>query len=258
LVSLEKSYHTDVVELEVYPTPLPVNAEIRPLFGWGASDLDSGRTQGAGLDPKGIREFSFGDPIRYIHWRSSAKRDKLMVKEFETGSGVTMNFLLQRTDGSEWGDEETSTFEAMCSHALYLASDYSKKSAVVVFPIQESIEKAMSEHPESRERSIRSLLTDIIPSSKTSLSDDLYSLRGRLRDGETVVLFIAEQDPALPDTLSGWGGVQFVTMVYDPFEYLKSLGTRIKPRPANDPSYIDQLERAGARVILMPRQEHLS
>lgn len=258
LVSLEKSYHTDVVELEVYPSPLPVNAEIRPLFGWGASDLDSGRTQGSGLDPKGVREFAFGDPIRYIHWRSSAKRDKLMVKEFETGSGVTMNFIFQLTDGTEWGNEDTSTFEAMCSHALYLATDYSKKSATVVFPLQESHEKAMSEHPETRERTVRSLLTDLVPSSKSTVSEDLYSLRSRLRDGETVVIFLSTQDPVLPDTISGWHGVQFTVLVYDPFEYLSSLGTRVRPQPANEPGYIDQLERAGAKVIFMSRQEQVS
>lgn len=258
LVSLEKSYHTDVVELEVYPTPLPVNAEIRPLLGWGASDLDSGRAHGSGLDPKGIREFSFGDPIRYIHWRSTAKSGKVMVKEFETGSGVTMNFVLQRTEGSDYGNEETSTFEAMCSHALYLASDYAKKGAVIVFPIQESTEKAMSEHPEARERTVRSLLTDIMPTAKETLSDDLYTLRGRMREGETLVLMIAEQDPALADTITGWGGIQFVMMVYNPAEYSNIEKTIPQPKPASDPVYIASLERAGARVILMQRQERVS
>ncbi|QYK53810.1 MAG: DUF58 domain-containing protein [Fimbriimonadaceae bacterium] len=257
LVSLEKSYHTDIVELEVYPTPLPVNAEIRPLLGWGASDLDSGRTHGSGLDPKGIREFSFGDPIRYIHWRSTAKTGKVMVKEFETGSGVSMNFLLQRTEGTDYGSEETSTFEAMCSHALYLATDYAKKGAIVVFPIQESVERAMSEHPEARERTVRSLLTDIMPTAKETLSDDLYSLRGKLREGETVVLLIAEQDSALADTITGWPGVQFVVMVYDPAEYIAGKQIR-SPKSASEPSYIDTLERAGARIILMPRKEQVS
>lgn len=258
LVSLEKSYHTDVVELEVYPTPLPVNAEIRPLLGWGASDLDSGRTHGSGLDPKGIREFSFGDPIRYIHWRSTAKTGKVMVKEFETGSGVTMNFLLQRTEGTDYGNEETSTFEAMCSHALYLATDYAKKGAVVVFPIQETTEKAMSEHPEARERTVRSLLTDIMPTARETLSDDLYSLRGNLREGETIVLLIAEQDSALADTITGWPGIQFVVMVYDPAEYTNVEKLIPKAKPASDPAYIDTLERAGARIILMPRREQVS
>lgn len=258
LVSMQKSYATDPVVLEVYPTPLPVNAEIRPIMGWGASDLDSGRTRGSGMDPKGVREFSFGDPLRYVHWRSSAKRDKIMVKEFETGSGVSMNFLLQRTERTDFGNEETSTFEAMCSHALFLASDYGKKGAIVVFPIQESHETAIGEHPEERERAVRSILTDIQPNSLTTLSQDLESLRSRLREGETVVLFLGVQDADLPETISRWPGLQFVTLVYDPAEYLDPKKPQPIPPAACSPAYIDQLERAGARVIPMPRQESLT
>lgn len=255
LVSMSKSYHTDPVELEVYPTPLPVNAEIRPLTGWGASDLDSGRVQGSGMDPKGVREFAFGDPLRYVHWRSSAKRDKIMVKEFETGSGVSLNFVLQRTDRTDFGNEDTSTFEAMCSHALFLASEYGKKGAIVIFPMHESHEQAAAQHPEERERAVRQILTDVEPNALTTLSQDVLSLRNRLREGETLVLFVAVQDETLPQVLSSWPGVQVVVLVYDPAEYLDQNSPKPIPRAACAPEYIDQLERAGARVIPMPRQE---
>lgn len=255
LVTMERSYHTDKVELEVYPTPLPVNIELQPLLGWGASDFDSGASMGAGLDPRGVREFSFGDPLRYIHWRTSAKRDKLMVKEFETGSGVSINLILQRTEGTDIGDTETSTFEAMCSHALYLAATYAERGATVAFPVHEPIEAAALDHPEARVRNIRSLLTDLIPNSRTTLSEDLFSLRGRLREGETVVLFVSCQDPALPDSLLGWPGVQFTALVYNPSEYAGSVANLRGSAPASDPAYIAQLERAGARVCFLTREE---
>lgn len=255
LVTMERSYHTDKVELEVYPTPLPVNIELQPLLGWGASDFDSGASMGAGLDPRGIREFAYGDPLRYIHWRTSAKRDKLMVKEFETGSGVSINLMLQRTEGSDIGDEETSTFEAMCSHALFLATTYAERGATVAFPIQESAEVAALDHPEARVRNVRSLLTDLVPNSRATLSEDLYALRGRLREGETVVLFLSCQDPALPDSLLGWQGVQFTVLVYNPAEYAGKRSNIQGLKPASDPSYIAQLERAGAIVYFLPREE---
>ncbi len=258
LVSMQKSYATDVVVLEVYPTPLPVNADIRPIMGWGASDLDSGSSRGAGMDPKGVREFSFGDPLRYVHWRSSAKRDKIMVKEFETGSGVSLNFVLQRTERTDFGNQETSTFEAMCSHALFLATEYGKKGAISVFPLQESHEKAVSEHPEERERAIRSLLTEIQPNARTSISTDVESLRNRLREGETVVLFVAVQDPELANVISRWPDVQFVVLVYDPAEYLDPSNPQPIPPAACSPRYIDELEMAGARVIPMPREESIA
>lgn len=262
LVTMSQSYHTEPAELVVYPSPLPFNEEIRPLMGWGASDLDSGRTQGSGLDPRGVREFAVGDPIRYIHWRSSAKRDKIMVKEFETGSGVTMHLVLQRTDGTEVGDQETSTFESMCSHALTLATEYSKRGASVSFPVHEPLEAAR-EHPEARTRAVRELLTDVMPDARSTISQDLYGLRGLVREGETVVVFVSDPDPALPDTLSGWADVQFVCVVYDPNDYSPvrqtPRGRPIEPpepiRSAASPTYIASLERAGARVIPMPRRE---
>lgn len=254
LVSSEKTYATDPVELVVYPAPLPVHDEIYPLIGWGASDLDSGRTQGSGLEPRGVREFAQGDPLRYIHWRSSARRGKLMVKEFETGSGVTIKFILQRQEGTEIGSVETTTFEHMCSHSLFLAINFIEKGATVVFPLHESFEHAV-EHSEARKRAVREILTEIIPNSPTSIAADVLRARQDSRDGDTVLVFVAVQDLSLPDSIVGWTDVKVVCLCYDPKEFLegKPLSPDIKSAAA--PSYIDQLERAGAEVIVLGRDE---
>ncbi|MEZ5163158.1 MAG: hypothetical protein R2688_05295 [Fimbriimonadaceae bacterium] len=74
-----------------------------------------------------------------------------MVKEFETGSGVTVNFILQRTRDTDIGDENFSTFEAMCSHSLFLATDFIEKGAMVRYGQIEP--PGMSfQHPELRLR----------------------------------------------------------------------------------------------------------
>ncbi|MBX3111709.1 MAG: DUF58 domain-containing protein [Fimbriimonadaceae bacterium] len=253
LVATEKMYQTEAVELTVYPTPLPFNEDIKPRLGWGASDIESGRTRGAGLDPRGVREFASGDPLRYIHWRSSAKRGRLMVKEFETGSGLTIHFVLQRQEGTDIGDEQTSTFEAMCGHALFLAVDYAKKGATVLFPLQETPDAA-SGHAEARERAIREVLTDIQPTARESLAEDVAAAHRVARPGETVVAFVGVQDPLLPEVVSGWSDIQVSVLVYDPSEY-----GRLPPgqKPATDPRYVDALETAGAVVVTVPRVERI-
>jgi len=256
LVTLENNYTTEPLELTVYPSPLPVIADIHPIIGWGASDLDSGRTHGAGLEPRGVREFAQGDPLRYIHWRSSARRGQLMVKEFETGSGVHIHFLLQRTIGTDIGTQETSTFEAMCGHALFLAANYAKKGASVQFTSLESREASRT-HPEIREREIREVLTEIQPNQSATLAQEISALRRQFEPGDTVVLFMSAADPHVPDILSGLIEIKVTCLLYDAVEYQDPKKPKANIPSAADPSYIAQLESTGAETIVMPRVERL-
>ena len=254
LVTQSKQYHADPVDLTVYPAPLPINVDISPIVGWGASELDEGKHRGSGMEPHGIREYASGDPLRYVHWRSTARRGKLMVKEFETGSGVAVNFILQRTQGTEVSGKETSTFEAMCANALFLASDFIRKGATVCFPTQEK-RAMMRAHSEVREREVREILTDIQPTESQLLSQDVAQARSSVRAGETVAILVAVQDSLLPAAIAGWTDVQVTCLVYNPAEY----GTvPVQLAAATDPSYIALLEMAGAKVIVVPRMEHLA
>lgn len=53
----------------------------------GQDPLAEGLTEpprrGSGLDFLGLREYRVGDPVRHIHWISSARRDELTVREFQ-------------------------------------------------------------------------------------------------------------------------------------------------------------------------------
>ena len=256
LISREKVYKTDPIELTVYPAPIPVSIEINPIAGWGSSDLDSGRARGAGLETRTIREYVSGDPLRYVHWLSTAKRGELMVKEFETGSGVYMNFLLQHTLGTEIGNEEASTLEAMCGHSLYLAETYLDGGAAVVFPVFEDAHAATA-HPEVRIREIRDILTDIQADALDSISDELTRCSKHLVPGSTVILMIGVQDPDLPETILSIRDVHFACLVYDLDDYRGSTPLPKNVRSAADPSYLARLEAAGAEVVVMPRVEKL-
>lgn len=256
LIVRERTYKTDPVELTVYPAPIPVQVEITPTAGWGASDLDSGRKRGSGLEPRSIREYSPGDPIRYIHWKSSAKSSQLMVKEFDTGSGVSVAMVIQRTRGTEVGRESASTLEAMCGHALYLAEQYVNAGASVEFPLQEG-EGAYSVHPDARIRAIREVLTDLHADHIETISQDLLSLRGVVTPGTTLLIFVASQDDRLPEAIQSLPGVQKVCLVYDTEDYRTLGGKRTETARAADPVYLARLEASGAEVHVMPKVENL-
>lgn len=251
LVVLEKQYAIDPVELTVYPVPLPVSVDIRPSIGWGVSDLDSGLVKGSGIDPRGIREYVPGDPVKHIHWRSSARIGRLMVKEFDTGSGLNMAFVLQRTQGTDIGPAGASTFEAACGHVLHLASSYIERGAYVWFPGLEPPEDAR-QHPEVRARSVREVLTDMQANRKESLSQELTTQR--FAEGATVVIVLSVQDPDLPGYLASLTNYRKICLVYNPLEF----DPLAKVLAASEPGYLAELERAGVEVHVMPFVEAVS
>src|SRR5207302_6689179 len=51
---------------------------------------------GSGNELFGIREYRPGDSLRRIHWRSSAKRGKLVVREYEPPGVQTLTIMLDR------------------------------------------------------------------------------------------------------------------------------------------------------------------
>lgn len=65
--------------LLVYPTP---EAEAVPLPDLGG-DGQSQRTRNHGEQPHHLREYRAGDGLRQIAWKSSARADRLLVREYE-------------------------------------------------------------------------------------------------------------------------------------------------------------------------------
>jgi uncharacterized protein (DUF58 family) len=171
-----------------------------------------------------------------------------MVKEFDTGSGLNLAFMLQRTLGTDVGPAGGSTFEAACGHSLFLASRFIERGASIWFAGLEREEASMG-HPEARARAIREVLTDIQPAVPQSLANDVS--RQKFRDGTTLVLLLSVQDDELPGALQEMPAVRKVCLVYDAHEYDPKSK---KPSAANS-AYLAQLEMTGAEVILMPHVE---
>ncbi len=70
-------------ELTVYPRIIEVRSFPSPLGLLPGGDSVRRRTHQITPNASTVREYSSGDPISRIHWKSTARRDRLMVKEFE-------------------------------------------------------------------------------------------------------------------------------------------------------------------------------
>lgn len=249
LVTMSKKYMTEPSELTVYPAPVPVSIALRPAQGWGISELESGKFRGSGIEPRGIREYSEGDPLRYVHWASSARSGTLMVKEFEAGSGLCTAFIPQRTRGTEVGTGAATTLEAMAGHLAYLSEQYIRKGATVLLPTLEVAEStAWSE--ETRKQEIYELLALMEADETYLVSGELEGVRHSIPEGTALYVLLSTQDPMLPGVLARMTSVQKVCLIYDLTHYEDEL--KQKRLNAADPGYLHNLRTAGAEVIIMP------
>ncbi len=70
-------------EVLIYPPVFPVGRVGVPAGLWRGSEATGRRTPEVTPNAGGVREYQPGDAFHRIHWRSTARRDRLMVKEFD-------------------------------------------------------------------------------------------------------------------------------------------------------------------------------
>jgi uncharacterized protein (DUF58 family) len=79
-------------EVVVFPAVHPVSAE--SLRRLGESGEASARRRGRGNDLYNLRGYRAGDDPRFIHWRSSAKTEGLLVRELEADTSQNTRLVL--------------------------------------------------------------------------------------------------------------------------------------------------------------------
>lgn len=68
------------VRTEVVPAVIPLpGGDV--VAQWGVDVGDESRKAGSGAEVLGVREYTRGDPVRTIHWRSTARTGQLVVRE---------------------------------------------------------------------------------------------------------------------------------------------------------------------------------
>lgn len=96
----------------VYP-PISIMADVEiPAGSMVGTSRSSIRTHQVTSDAGGIREFQPGDPLKRIHWLSSARRSQLLVKEFdlEPTANLWIALDLDRSVQAGHGDESTEEY----------------------------------------------------------------------------------------------------------------------------------------------------
>jgi uncharacterized protein (DUF58 family) len=99
-------------ELVVYPAPLALATSRGAGGGVGELYDMLGAAQGF-LQPSDLREYRPGDELRLVHWKASARRGSLVIKEWEGGTGAGHEVLLDRRASGEELEEALSGVSAL-------------------------------------------------------------------------------------------------------------------------------------------------
>ena len=155
-------------EIVIYPSTVRISQiplELKHRIRVSQSGRPLG-VSGQGQDIFGIREYRPGDPVRLIHWKASAKKRKLLVKEFEAHAITKINIMLDVRKKDIGEDAVNNNFEYLVSTAASLVRYLSGVYCNVTFVA------GTKDHPEgiyesgtafSIGKRIMSILADIQP-----------------------------------------------------------------------------------------------
>lgn len=90
----------------IVPQTYPVGRVAAQLAA-GLGELE-GSQRGSGTDLYGLREYAQGEPARHVHWRISARAQKLMVAEYTREE--RRQVMLALNNGSDHATRETREF----------------------------------------------------------------------------------------------------------------------------------------------------
>ncbi|MFN2389401.1 MAG: DUF58 domain-containing protein [Actinomycetota bacterium] len=112
---------TIVVASPVVVVPRWVDLTSFPILepsSYPAEQLHERARTGGGVEYLGVREYRPGDPPRHVHWRSSARAGRLVVREYEEEAASRVALLVT---GQDTGTPPESAFEALVSAAASIA-----------------------------------------------------------------------------------------------------------------------------------------
>lgn len=251
LVEVQRTYNTEVFEAIVHPAKYPFAVDLVALAGFGANQSDQGRNRGQGMEPRGVREFVHGDALRTVHWRSTARTGKLQVKEFETGYNTQVALLMQLSDGSDIGEGNDTTLEAMCGHAAFLAEVMLNSGSTVWLANLEPPELQAARSASLRLKQVLDALAGAEATRTTPFGSEVAALDKDIGFGTTVVVMVSVAEPGLAEAIRRLSMRNVVVlMVYNPAEFGSDKG-RFKPAPATDPEFLAEVACPNVRIQIM-------
>lgn len=244
-------------ELYVYPRTFKIrnfpslNKGTTPWLG-----LETSRISGDDDEFYGVREYRRGDQLKKIHWMASARKNQLIVKEYQRQSffRATIMFNLSKEDNLGEGKESVAeyTIKIVASIAKYLIN--LGVSVEVISHIGEVVHLPFNKGLEHLEDIFR-FLTIAQPESRITLLELFETFHREILEDSSLIVVMPDKDRAyLPAMLSlGVRNVSLIPVFLISSTFLKeSLG----PKDAKDYG-IEMSEIVKLNPIYIARQDNL-
>jgi uncharacterized protein (DUF58 family) len=255
IYSFSKRYTVES-EILVYPSPQRIpDFVLSGAERYGFRDMPIAATRGSGVDPDGVREYIPGDPLRRMHWKSTARTGKLSVIEFEESRAVNVVMVLDLHEGTDIGEGRQSTLEYLVKAAASIAQTAIQQGA--------SVRLVMSDTPDPADfagRGSEHLYTVLGSLARAEANDaegfaDTFVRRvGILAPGTTMIVLTAGLDRDLPGAIAHYTGAGAQVLVFYADGRTFSPGGRFPSAEAQQ-IFIEQISGTKAVPVLIRRND---
>jgi len=232
LFFLKKKYD---IYSEVYVYPHTFNIHKFPALTKGASPwfgIATSRVSGDEDEFYGVREYKRGDSLKRIHWMASARKNKLIAKEFQRQNFFRATIIFNLDKDSNFGDGR----ECVCEYMIKIIASISRYlvnlgvSIEIVSHIGEAVHIPFNKGAEHLENILK-FLTIAQAESKVTLAELFETFYRDLLEDTSLIIVMTDKDKAhLPSILSlGFRSVSCIPIILDSASFLRDYNPDSNP-----------------------------
>lgn len=231
---------------------------LNPRHTLHAPGLHLSRQPGSGVDFYGVREYHPGDPLRWIHWRLSARHpNQLFSKEFEREEMADIGLILDGSAASNLKNGSEELFEYSIQAAAVLARSILRAgNRLSLLALGERVDRVFPGTGRYQLERILNKLAACHPGENVSLNTLKY-LPVKLFPSHALIILVSPLHPGDLPAISRLlaGGYQVVVVSPDPVKFV-SRGSHqplaIRAAAVERAALIWRIRKIGARVMDWP------
>lgn len=195
LFFLKKNYPV-YSEVYVYPQLFPIK-RMPPLIKGTAPwfGIESSRVSGDEHEFYGIREYKQGDPIKRIHWLTTARKNRLIIKQFQHQVFYRATLLFNLDKDSNFGEGKESVVEYIVKIAASVCKYYIERdvSLEVIAHTGELVHIPFNKGEEHLEDILR-FLAIAQAESRVSLSEIFEEFSRYIPNDSSLIVILSDKD----------------------------------------------------------------